>query len=491
MFARVFSAVVSGPTIQPVVVEVESSHTSLPTVSLIGLPQASILESRDRVFSALRSLNLKLPRQRLVISLRPVAVPKSGSSLDLAIALGILMVQKMVPLDNWAAIGELGLDGQLHAGSEYTGLLGSLPPGKCLAPADCANLVLPLNLSSTKLFLANTLPEIYQSLSGTSCLLPFSYRQQPVLPPTPHHYHPECVSRQLLRVLSIALAGGHHLLLFGSPGVGKTYTKHLAEMLLPDETPAQQNERRVQASIWHNQPYSDRRLIAPYHTATLAGLMGGGRMVKPGAVSWAHRGVLFCDELPEFSRSCLEALRQPLEEENITLVRESGAWTLPCLFTLIATANPCPCGYYGEQHCRCQSKEIAKYIQRLSGPVLDRLDLQLRVITTDRTDWSVDQLQQLQRSITRVRRQQEARQKLGLPEFARQYSQEDLVKLGCNFRLPLPPHLIRSWSLRRRLKLWRVAQTLADLAEVKIAMAQIIEAYQLVKPAFGRLRPGN
>lgn len=493
MVARIHSAVVSGPTIQPVVIEVEGSNTSLPTVSLIGLPNASVIESKDRVFSALRSLHLALPRKRLVISLRPVEIPKSGASLDLAIALGILAVFRLIPNKPYAAVGELGLDGALHASTEYLALLEALSGRQeVYAPHDCQRL--PLGPLRTKqIFTCPSLHEMYLGLSGASCLLPLPKQPEPAGPinSVVAQEGEILVSRQLLRALAISLAGGHHLLLFGSPGVGKTYTHSFLPLFLPEETARQVWERQVRESIGRFSDVMPGRVVAPHHSISLAGLVGGGSPVRSGAISLAHRGILFLDELPEFPRACLEALRQPLENEELTLVRHGGAWTLPCSFTLLATANPCPCGYYGEDRCRCREYEVKRYLEKISGPVLDRIDLQVRVSSDDRVRLSAQQISQWRKEITAARRRQEARARQDFPEFARHYEKPDLLRLGKVPRGVLPPKLLRSWSLRRKIKLWRVAQTIADLeGSASIGEQHLKEAFGLARPAFAEMRVG-
>jgi magnesium chelatase family protein len=491
MVARVYSAVISGPAVQPVMIEVEGSATSLPTVSLIGLPNASVIESKDRVFSALRSLRLSLPHKRLVISLRPVEVPKSGSSLDLAIALGILAVFRLIPNRSYAAVGELGLDGALHANREYLALLDELARHrKVYTAGECLGLAIQ-PLAGRSIFPCATLQELYLGLSGTSCLLPLAkLLDRAAAPPPAVELPPEgmTISRQLLRALTLSLAGGHHLLLFGSPGVGKTYSRQLLSYLLPEETESQTWERQVRESIGALAKVEPGRVVSPHHNATVAGLIGGGRPIRSGAVSLAHRGILFLDEFPEFRRECLEALRQPLENEQLTLVRGGGAWTLPCSFTMIATANPCPCGFYGTDQCHCRDSEVKRYVEQISGPVLDRIDLQVRVIAEDRTALSSEEVAQLRRQITAARRRQESRMAQGWPEFARLYEKDELQRLGEVPEKVLAPRMTREWSLRRKIKLWRVAQTIADLENnAQIIPKYVREAYQFARPAFAEI----
>lgn len=484
MFVRIHSAVVSGPTVQPVTVEVASSKTSLPTVSIIGLPGASVVESKDRVFSALRSLRIALPHKRIVISLRPVEVQKSGSSLDLAIALGVLMVHGIIPVMECAAIGELGLDGSLHAGSEYPALLKAVSPEKnVFFPHECGSNPLPQIVNGKRFSAVSTLRELYLALTGACCFLPVCWDKPYV--PVRTNATDVTASQRLLRTVAISLSGGHHTLLFGSPGVGKSYTRQLIEMLLPDETPEQIDDRLTRENLW-NVRAQKRPIISPHHSASLVGLVGGGSVVRPGAISYAHRGILFLDELPEFQRVCLEALRQPLESETLTIVRGSGSWELPCSFTLIGTANPCPCGYRGTNYCRCSETMVLKYRERISGPILDRMDIQLRVTDGDRHFVSAEKLRALQQKITTVRRLQEQRVASGIPAFARQYELAHLELLRTTKRdLPIPVKLTADWSLRRWLKFWRVVQTIADFEGRPTTKPDLIEAFGMVRPLFG------
>jgi magnesium chelatase family protein len=291
-------------------------------------------------------------------------------------------------------------------------------------------------------------------------------------------------------VLALALAGGHHTLLFGSPGVGKTYCKHFLRALLPPESPDECYERRVRlnTSLLENSAFQ-QRIIDPHHSISLAGLLGGGVPVQAGAITAAHHNWLFLDELPEFSRSCLEAMRQPLETEQIVLARFHSAWSLPCAFTMVATANPCPCGWYGTRRCRCNPAAVQRYIAHLSGPVLDRIDIQWRV--TDRGQIELDsEGQNLWRiRIARAReRQRQRQQKLGWPAWARQYQWEHWRQASTTTESHSPwaadvstPTLSR----RRQLTVWRVARTLADLQDQNdITDEHWLEAKHLVGQSF-------
>ncbi len=404
----------------------------------------------------------------------------------MAIALGVLAVNRLIPNRPYTAIGELGLDGALHSNPEYLALLDNLSSqGRVYTSADVIDRSVG-PLVSRAIYPANSLRELYLGLSGSSCLLPLaSVVGRPKTKSSPLSSENLTISKQLLRALALSLAGGHHLLLFGSPGVGKTYSRSMLPILLPEETEAQVWERQVRESIGAFSDIPPGRIVAPHHSATLAGLIGGGRPVRAGAITLAHRGILFLDELPEFSRACLEALRQPLENERLTLVRGGGAWTLPCSFTMIATANPCPCGFYGTDKCDCRDSEVKRYVEQISGPVLDRIDLQVRVSIEDRVTLSPIEVVVWREKITAARRKQEARVKDGLPEYCRLYEKTALQQLGGYSSQILPGKLTKYWSLRRKLKLWRVARTIADLEDCQEIKAQFVrEAYQLVRPAF-------
>jgi magnesium chelatase family protein len=519
MFVQVRSAVLSGPTVLPVTVEVESTHRGLPNISLIGLAHGAVLESKERVFSALRCSGVNLPRSRTTMSLVPVDVPKRGSSLDVALAIGLLLIHQLIPAGEYAAVGELGLDGTLHDCAGLLGLADTLRTSSSLfVPGESVRRLAPL-APAAAIYPVACLADLIAHLHQQSCLLPLDARYWP-LAVRPSATPAVAVSASveapiwktaapLLRVLSLAAAGGHHTLLFGSPGVGKTFAKNFLQALLPPETNIEKYQRAVQLDIQTTEGWSSttRRLIDPHHSITLAGLIGGGSPLHAGAISAAHQNWLFLDELPEFRRECLEALRQPLEAESLTLARAQNVWHLPCSFTMVATANPCPCGWYGTRQCRCRYGEVQRYLQRISGPILDRIDVQWRVTDRNLREFTVDDQRKWQERVEQARQRQRWRaQHWSWPTWARQYQwdhwrqQAKRLQLTKNDRAAttatrtdhtaqspaaIPWQWFIGWSRRRQLIAWRVAQTLADLDEQDApTQAQWSEARHLVGASF-------
>lgn len=478
---------VSGPSVAQVVVEVQSSTTALPSISLIGLPRGSTMESKDRVFSALRTLRVSLPRRRLVISLTPVEIPKNSAFLDLPIALAVLAVFNIIPQKQYVALGELGLDGTLRSSPQTLALCASLlasnqlPSGsKIIVPKDALPYL--CRFSADRFLPAIHLREVVALLRSEACSIPFTYKNS--LEPQRENSSSQgkmSVSAGLLRVVSLAVAGSHHTLLYGSPGVGKSHSRILFSRLWPDPDPALSLERAIRASI-QNEKESLSPLVFVHSQSSLAGLLGGGIPLRSGAVTHADKGILFLDEAPEFSRECLESLRQPLEEGQITLWRGGQSWCLPTDFLLVTTANPCPCGYYGEARCRCRLPEIQRYVGKLSGPLLDRIDIQWRTTQFDRRIVETNEWRLLRDRIAAALEIQRSRASLfSVPLKNSRYEESDFVSIGDSLHSSLLEPQIRDWSLRRRLKLWRVARTIADFEmRERWEEKDLIEAYQLV-----------
>jgi magnesium chelatase family protein len=391
MPARVFSCAVLG--LEGVLVEVEVDYgTGLPNIIVVGLPDTAVKESRERVRAAIKNIPVKFPRKPIIINLAPANVRKEGPAYDLPMAVGILITIGIVPgnsVDELAIVGELSLDGTTR---HTTGILPMAATAReagfntiCVPADDAAEAALVPNL---KVLPVNNLGELVDHLIAANPISPHKNESSSNPPDRKVQSDFQEIKGQehVKRALEVAAAGNHNMLMNGPPGAGKTLLARSLPGIMPRMSIDEALDVTRIYSILDQLP-SETPLIqhrpfrAPHHTISHAGLVGGGSWPQPGEISLAHRGVLFLDEFPEFGRRVLEVLRQPLEDKFVTISRAQGSLTFPANFMLVAAMNPCPCGYFSDpiKECSCSSTTITRYQKRISGPLLDRIDIQVEV----------------------------------------------------------------------------------------------------------------
>lgn len=485
-FAQVYTRSVVGLNAPSVMVEVHLSQ-GLPAVTMVGLPEAAVRESKDRVRSAIINSGFQFPNRRLTINLAPADLPKDGARLDLPIAIGILAASGQIDetvLAQYEFIGELALNGDLR------GIAGALAVSRALK-ADQRTLIVPkdnadeaVKVDGVRVLQADTLKAVCQHLMNEQQLSQAEHKASYQSASYMLDLADVKGQHQARRALEIAAAGGHSLLFCGSPGTGKTLMASRLPTILP---PLNDHEALEVASIYSiansDYDYGTRPFRQVHHTTSAVALVGGGSSPKPGEITLANRGVLFLDEIPEFDRKVLEVLRQPIENKEIVISRANSQVRFPANFQLVAAMNPCPCGYYGDKsdRCQCRPEQIKRYQEKLSGPLLDRIDLHITVPALPASDLQSAQRGESsaavrERVIQAYQRQQARQGKANnelspseLDQFAPLGDAESRILAMAQSRLNL--------SARGYHRVLRVARTIADLAGSEaIQTAHLTEA---------------
>jgi magnesium chelatase family protein len=488
MLSKVVSSTTLGIDAYPIEVEVDIS-SGLPTYTTVGLPETAVKESKERVKSAISNSGYTFPDDRITVNLAPADIKKDGTGFDLPIALGILAATGLVStqiLQEYMILGELSLDGRIKA------VRGSLPMAIAARKAGYSGIIVPKGngreaavVAALPVFALESLSEAVEYLRGSRQVLP----EKPI---EPFHrlrstievgdYAEVMGQESAKRALEVAAAGSHNILMVGPPGSGKTMLARRMPTILPPMTFTESLETTKVYSVAgllckEQALVVQRPFRSPHHTISDAGLIGGGHVPRPGEVSLAHNGVLFLDELPEFKKHVLEVLRQPLEDRQVTISRAATTLTYPSRFMLVAAMNPCPCGYYTDPShaCRCSAYHIHRYRAKISGPLLDRIDIHIEVPAVPYRDLMADHSAEpsaaISERVATARRQQTRRFENGAIHCNAQMRSRELkahcrLDDGC-FRLLESAVNKLGLSARAYNRILKIARTIADLDDAE------------------------
>lgn len=501
MLAQIHSAALSGLSACVIEVEIDSSR-GMPSWEIVGLPDTSVKESKERVRTALKNQGFDIPPRRIVINLAPASIKKEGPSFDLAIAIAMLAATEQAPLetlDRFLFIGELGLDGSIRPVKGMLPLaLAMKEGGKAMVTSLANGSEAAMSGISTYAFgtLADVVAFLYAPESVTPLARPDIDALLRTAPQTSVDFADIKGQQEAKRAMEIAAAGGHNLIMIGSPGAGKTMLARAMPSIMPPLSVAECLEcskiHSVAGLLSDRHPLvTERPFRAPHHTSSQASLIGGGRMPTPGEVSLSHNGILFMDEFPEFQKNVLEALRQPLEDGVVTISRVSAQYTFPCNFLLVASMNPCPCGYLNDpkHECTCSDASITRYRRKVSGPLLDRFDIQLEVMPIAFSDLYDENVKEepsaaIRTRVMRAREIQLARFKSTPGIYCNSNMSQAHLQAYCQLDQASKKLLERAFeklgiSARAHNRILKLARTIADLAESEaITSSHIAEAIQ-------------
>ncbi len=501
MMTKIFSSAVIGLEAVPVEVEVDIAAQGLPSFTIVGLPDKAVEEAKERVRAAIRNSGADFPARKITINLAPADLPKEGPSYDLPIALGILIASGQLQADvsKFLFSGELSLDGRVRS------INGALIQAVMAKQQKLKQFFLPVEnareaaiIDDVDIFAVPSLQALFHHLSNVQPLekiLPINFDSVEYEHVYDYDMKDIRGQQQAKRALEIAAAGSHNMLFKGPPGAGKTLLARTLASILPRLSFAEMIEvtkiYSIAGLLDREAVVNKRPFRSPHHTISLVGLIGGGSNPRPGEITLAHRGVLFLDEFPEFPRIILESLRQPIEDAIVSISRAKGKTTFPAKCMLIASQNPCPCGYLGDKthHCSCSSSQISRYKKRVSGPILDRIDIHLDIPAikvdklTEVESGNVENSETVRERVQKARDKQEQRY-----AGTRVTSNAELNNKSISQYCALSPEctdLLRiavnkmSLSGRAYFRVIKLARTIADLEDVEdIQPNHIAEALQ-------------